>query len=85
MSILPLKRGKILDSIDRARVIPSVAVVDPVVPDYDLKSFDPTTDTAPEFPYSYKCLQTANECSDAGFFASGGEDGTRGLLRVSSI
>lgn len=62
-------------------------MVDPVIPDFELRSFDAATDTTPDFPYSYKSLQTTTDIADDG---DGGDDGgndvlqdnSRGLFRV---
>ncbi len=63
----------------RVRIVPSLAVVDPVIPEYELRSFDTATDTLPEFPYSFRPLQTADETSEHAFLA---KDRSKGLLRV---
>ncbi len=54
-------------------------MVDPVIPDAEVRSFDVATDTLPDFPYSFKCLQTTDQSSDASFLE---RDRARGLLRV---
>lgn len=54
--------------------------VDPIIPDFELKSFDASTDTMPEFPYSYKSLQTTQDISGKECILA--KDSSRGLLRV---
>ncbi len=54
-------------------------MVDPVIPNLELRSFDVATDTLVDFPFSYKSLQTNDQGSEASFLE---KDRARGLLRV---
>ena len=74
MSNCPVFQGA-----QRVKILTTMAVVDPVIPDFELKSFDASTDTATPFPYSYKSLQTSDEVSQAKFLL---KDRSKGLLRV---
>ncbi len=63
----------------RLRSLPIACVVDPVIPDVELRSFDVATDTLVDIPFSYKSLQTTDQYSEASFLE---KDRARGLLRV---
>ena len=64
----------------RIHLLPRPCVVDPVIPDFELSSFDAATDTLPDFPYSYKSLQTSDLVAEEDNHVL--EDNNRGLFRV---
>lgn len=76
MSECPVFQGA-----QRIKILQSHAVVDAIIPDIDIKSFDSSTETLPDFPYSYKSLQTTddNTTSYSKFLL---KDKFRGLIRV---
>jgi brefeldin A-inhibited guanine nucleotide-exchange protein 3 len=63
----------------KINVLPAPAVVDPNVPDWGVKSWDAATDTVPDFPYSFRCLQTSDAVGDVSVLT---RDAARGLYRV---
>ena len=82
MSACPVFQGA-----HRIHLAPVPATVDSVVPDLDVKFFDATTETLPEFPYSYRPLQTfgvGDEPLTSDDYASlmAVNNNHRGLLRV---
>ena len=69
----------IFQGAHKLRFQKTVSVVDPVVPDFELRSFDVATDTLAMFPYSYKILQTQEHKCPLDFL---NRDKARGLLHV---
>ena len=77
-----MSKCPVFQGAHRINVLPRPSVVDPVIPDFELRSFDDNTDTQPDFPYSYKSLQTVQDAAgidDNDTLLQ--QDNSRGLFR----